>query len=268
MSVRKTLFLCCSLLATVACQDAGLDPSYCENNTRCDDPSQAISQLMPRAPATPGSVGITRNQDQWLFEVIGSKGEIVLMSQSYAARNSAQNGILSVFENGVQAEQYALTQTSGGYGFVLRAANNEVIADSQTFATESEAITAAAAARDLVAEIVQYRAALDAGAQFRLDRDGSSWEFGLRDDEGDSLLASQKYSRRATALNGIDSVRNNGKDATRYQLLDGPPRFILKASNGQEIAESSKSYPTLDAAQAAVNTTQALLQSERVANPW
>lgn len=252
----------------MACQEAGFDSPECEQG-RCDGPNQSgVNGIMPQAPSTPGVVGITRNQNDWLFEVIGAKGEIVLMSEDYTSKSSARNGILSVEENGVKLEQYEVAQSAGGWSFVLRAGNNEVIADSQTFASQSEAQAAAAAARDLVAGIVQYKAALDTGAKFGLDRNGSQWEFDLRDDEGEPLLKSQLYTGRTNALTGIASVRNNGKDENRYRLLDSPPRFILKAGNGQEIAESSKSYPTLDAAQSAIDSTQALLRSEKVANPW
>lgn len=266
MSACRNLFLCCSLLALVACQDAGIDSPECEG-VRCDTPTQSVD-IMPRAPSTPGTVSITRNQDQWLFEVIGAKGEIVLMSEDYSSKSNALNGILSVEENGVQEARYEVVEDAGNWSFVLRAGNNEVIADSQTFQSEAAAREAAEAARQLVAGIVQYKAALDVGAQFGLDRDGSEWEFDLTDAEGEGVLKSQVYSRRRDALGGIESVRNNGKDLNRYVLLDGPPRFILKAGNGQEIAESSKSYASLDEAQAAIDSAQELLRSERVANPW
>ena len=59
----------------------------------------------------------------------------------------------------------------------------------------------------------------------------------------------------------------NGKDAARYQVLADPPRFILKAANGQEIAASA-SFDSPEAADGAVTATQTLLVSERAANPW
>jgi uncharacterized protein YegP (UPF0339 family) len=268
MSLCKSLLICSSLLTLQACDASGLDPGDCQTG-RCDDPSQSIADgLMPGAPTTPGVVGISRNQDQWLFEVIGQKGEIVLLSEDYVSKSAVRNGILSVEENGVHLDRYKVQEVAGSWSFVLRAGNNEVIADSQTFASEAEAQAAVAGARDLVAGIVQYRAALDTGAKFGLDRDGSNWEFDLVDENGDVLLKSQVYSGRTDALTGIASVRNNGKDGPRYRLLDSPPRFILNAANGQEIAESSRTYPTLDAAQGAIDETQALLRSERVANPW
>jgi uncharacterized protein YegP (UPF0339 family) len=89
----------------------------------------------------------------------------------------------------------------------------------------------------------------------------------LNDESGESLLLSQTYSGRTDALTGIASVRNNGKEAARYRVLDSPPRFILKAANGEEIG-ASKSFGSVDEAEAAMAETQTLLASERVANPW
>ncbi|MEN8160231.1 MAG: DUF1508 domain-containing protein [Myxococcota bacterium] len=63
-------------------------------------------------------------------------------------------------------------------------------------------------------------------------------------------------------------VRLNGKDDGRYVLLDSPHRFILKAANGVEIAESAETYGSAAEAEAAITSTRALLSSERVANPW
>ena len=42
----------------------------------------------------------------------------------------------------------------------------------------------------------------------------------------------------------------------------------IKAGNGQEIAESAKTYATAEEAQVAAEAVQALLESEKVANPW
>lgn len=256
------------LLGAVACTDAQLEQEHC-GSAKCDDVNQtSLGKLMPRAPSTPGNVSITRNQDEWFFEITGAKGEIVLLSESYAQRTSALNGMLSVEENGVLAERYDVVEVDGGWGFVLKAANHEVIADSRVFASESEAEQGAAEARELVAGIVQYKAALRSGAGFELEREGSDWTFDLKDDEGEPLLLSQTYSRRADALTGIASVRNNGKEAARYVLLDSPHRFIVKAGNGQEIAESAKTFASAAEARAAADSVQALLVSEKVANPW
>lgn len=269
MSVCKSLFLCGSLLALVACQQGDADPSCADG--RCDEQQALQLDVMQQQPLTPGSVEITHSQqlENWRFEVTGAKGDIVLMSEDYVARSSAINGMLSVEEHGVHLDRYELQESGGTWSFVLRASNGQVIADSKIFDNMPDAEQAMQDARDLVAGIVQYKASFVAiGAKFTLEHVGSNWSFELVDDAGDPVLKSQVYSQRSDALNGIDSVRENAKDGNRYQLLDNPPRFILKARNGQEIAESSASYSTTEEAQNAANSTQTLVRSEKVANPW
>ncbi len=268
MLARNSLLICCTLFGLAGCESAAYDSELCEKG-RCDDPSQiSAQQLMPRAPQTPGAVNLTRRGQDWLFEVIGAKGEIVLLSERYASKTAARNGVLSAEENGVNPGRYEVRESGGSWSYTLRAANGQVLADSQIFATEGEARDAAESARDLVAGIVQYRAAMVSGAGFDLLKQDGKWSFELSDDEGDALVTSQRYTNRTNALTGIASVRNNGKDAGRYEILSSPPRYIIKARNGEEIAESSQSYASEDAAREAANSLQALLKSERVANPW
>lgn len=254
------------MLAIAACQDTGSSTDQCDNG-KCEDLG-LVGQLMPRAPESQGTIHLTRTESDWSFEVIGAKGEILLLSENYASRASALNGRLSVEDNGVYEDRYETIETNGGFSFVLKAQNGETIADGQTYASEPEAKEAIRAARDLVAGIVQYRAALTSEAQFQLARDNGAWLFDLRDKDGKQLLKSQRYSRRRDAITGVASIRENGKNAGRYEVLDSPPRFILKAANGKEIAESAQTYDTPLAAQEDADATRALLQSERVANPW
>jgi uncharacterized protein YegP (UPF0339 family) len=270
MTVRKAPLLAwCAVLGLIACQGGGADDGQECNGGKCDDlGSTGGDDLMPAAPQAPGTISISRNGDSWLCEVIGSKGEIALLSTDYAERTSALNGALAIEENGVLPERYAVSQTEAGWVFALRAGNNATIATSAAYASEAEATAAAGAMRDLVAGIVQYKAAMTGGARFVLSRDGSKWRFDLLGEDGETLLASQVYSRRQDAITGIESVRVNGKDEARYVLLADPPRFILKAANGQEIAESGTSFDSAEAASAAIADTQALLVSERAANPW
>lgn len=268
MTSRKSLLACCVVLGLFGCESADMDSKYC-SGAKCDDPNQiGAGELMPRAPSTPGSLGVTRNQDSWTFELIGAKGEIVLLSENYAQRTAALGGMLSLEENGVLAERYTLKQTNGGWAIELRAANNELLADSQLFASEAEAAAAIESTRELIAGVVQYKSALAGGAGFELARDAADWEFVLRDEDGQAIMQSQVYSRRTDAITGIESVRSNGKEITRYSIVDGPTRFVLKAGNGEEIAESSETFASHEAAQAAIEQTQTLLRSERVANPW
>lgn len=269
MTARKWLLAGCAALGLFACQGGGPGDGQDCNQGKCDGFEEASGEdLMPRAPEAPGNISITRSGDSWLCEVIGSKGAIALLSTEYTSRTSALNGALAIEENGVLPERYVVSESAAGWTVALRAGNNATIAQTQAFASEAEAQAAADAMRELVAGIVQYRAAMTGGARFVLARDGAIWRFELLAEDGEALLRSQDYSRRQDAITGIESVRANGKLADKYVLLADPPRFILKAGNGEEIAESGASYDTAEAAEAAVAETQALLVSERAANPW
>ncbi len=68
-----------------------------------------------------------------------------------------------------------------------------------------------------------------------------SYFFSLLAGNGQTVLTSEMYSSKASALNGIESVKKNAADAARFDKLvnkGGAPYFVLKASNGQVIGQS------------------------------
>jgi len=65
--------------------------------------------------------------------------------------------------------------------------------------------------------------------------------FSLLASNGQTILGSEMYEAKASALNGIESVKSNAVDDSRYARLngkDGSPYFTLKAGNGQVIGNS------------------------------
>lgn len=65
--------------------------------------------------------------------------------------------------------------------------------------------------------------------------------FTLHAANGQTLLTSEMYEAKASALNGIESVKKNAGLDARYGRLaakDGSPYFTLKAGNGQVIGQS------------------------------
>ena len=65
--------------------------------------------------------------------------------------------------------------------------------------------------------------------------------FNLLADNGQVILSSEGYTSRAACDNGIESVRKNAPDSTRYAKevsSGGQPYFNLKAANGQVIGRS------------------------------
>jgi uncharacterized protein YegP (UPF0339 family) len=65
--------------------------------------------------------------------------------------------------------------------------------------------------------------------------------FNLKATNGQIILTSQMYSSESACFNGIESVRNNCSDDSKYerkQSVNNKPYFVLKAANGQVIGTS------------------------------
>ncbi|NBD96338.1 MAG: DUF1508 domain-containing protein [Gammaproteobacteria bacterium] len=70
------------------------------------------------------------------------------------------------------------------------------------------------------------------------------YRFRLKAGNGQNVLASEGYSKKASCLNGVESVKKNSTDEKRFQVNTTPSgkfRFNLTATNGQVIG-SSQSY--------------------------
>jgi uncharacterized protein YegP (UPF0339 family) len=78
--------------------------------------------------------------------------------------------------------------------------------------------------------------------KFELYKDkAGEFRFRLKAGNGETILASEGYKARASAENGIASVRKNSQDDGRFDRKEsssGKPMFNLKASNGQVIGTS------------------------------
>jgi uncharacterized protein YegP (UPF0339 family) len=80
---------------------------------------------------------------QFYFHLRAGNGEIVLTSEGYTTKASALGGVASVETNGSVASSYETFETAGGqYGVRLRAANHEIIAQGESYASQSNATRA------------------------------------------------------------------------------------------------------------------------------
>lgn len=79
--------------------------------------------------------------------------------------------------------------------------------------------------------------------------DKGQFHFNLKASNGQVILTSQGYSSKAACENGIESVRNNSADDSKFErkeAKDGRPYFVLKAANAQIIG-NSQMYSSEDA---------------------
>ncbi len=71
-------------------------------------------------------------------------------------------------------------------------------------------------------------------------KDGKDY-FVLKAGNGEVILQSQGYSSASGCENGIESVKTNAGDESKFECReakDGRLYFVLKANNGQEIGRS------------------------------
>jgi uncharacterized protein len=67
------------------------------------------------------------------------------------------------------------------------------------------------------------------------------FRFNLKASNGQVILTSEAYEKRAAATKGIESVRKNSQNESRFErktAKDGSPYFVLKAANGEPIGKS------------------------------
>lgn len=76
---------------------------------------------------------------------------------------------------------------------------------------------------------------------YELKRSGDQYMFNLKAANHEVILTSERYTSKASALEGIASVRQNSPVDARYQrktATNGSPFFNLTATNGQIIGHS------------------------------
>lgn len=60
--------------------------------------------------------------------------------------------------------------------------------------------------------------------------------------EGKTIVKSENYAQKASAKNGIESVKKNCQDDARYEMKEasnGKPMFNIKSTNGQIVGTSA-----------------------------
>ena len=72
-------------------------------------------------------------------------------------------------------------------------------------------------------------------------RKNEEFQFNLKATNGQIILSSEGYTTKAACMNGIESVKKNSQDESKFDVLEsknGKHYFNLKATNGQIIGSS------------------------------
>ena len=86
-------------------------------------------------------------------------------------------------------------------------------------------------------------------AKFEVKQTSSGqFRFNLKAGNGQIILSSESYKAKSSCENGIESVRKNSQDDSKFERKETPGghRFNLKATNGQVIG-TSETYTTVAA---------------------
>ncbi|MBC8021856.1 MAG: YegP family protein, partial [Burkholderiales bacterium] len=87
--------------------------------------------------------------NDFYFVLKAGNGEVVLTSEMYATKDSADAGIASVQGNSHEDSRYERAKGSDGkFRFNLKAANHQVIGTSQMYATEATRDAGIASVKD------------------------------------------------------------------------------------------------------------------------
>lgn len=200
---------------------------------------------------------------QFYFHLLAGNGEKVLASQGYATLQGAQGGIDSVKANATNELRYLQREASDGSRyFVLTAANGAIIGVSELYVSAANAQRGAAAVQKVVANIVASGAATQGDTRFETFKglDGRHY-FHLKASNGQIVLQSQAYTSKASATNGVASVKTNGVVQARFEVraaADGQFYFVLKAANGAVIGRSEL-YVSRANAERGVQTVMSLV---------
>jgi len=210
--------------------------------------------------------------DQIYWHLLAANGEKVLSSEGYVSLAGAENGIESTKTNGVDLSNYDLLEAANGeWYFNIVAQNHEIIATSETYVSLSNAERGMETVQGLIVKNVRVEAAETGGAKFELfkGQDGQHY-FHLKAGNGEIMLQSEGYVASSGALNGVESVRTNGRLPEQYEVLEASNGqqwyFRLKAAN-HEVIGWGEMYASQSNAQRGVDTLVDLIGSEQVADP-
>lgn len=255
MNALRTSLLSLSLLLT-ACGPAD---AYIDGQ----DELQTMDAESELAAASGKFETFVGKDGQHYFHLLAGNGEKILASEGYSTASAARAGVQSVAANAVSPTRYLQREASDGARyFVLTATNGQIIGISEMYATAASAERGAAAVQSVVKNIVSTGAALLGDTRFETFRgiDGKYY-FHLKANNGQIVLQSQGYTTKASATNGIASVRTNGAILARFQVraaADGHSYFVLKAGNGAVVGRSEM-YESASDAQAGINAVIALI---------
>jgi uncharacterized protein len=201
---------------------------------------------------------------QHYFQLLAGNKERVLRSEGYTTLANAKKGIASVRKNGVSEANFEVLDAVNGESYVnLHSRDNgQIIGTTETYASRSNATRAV---KSIVALLKSpTEAAAPAGnARFEtfVGQDAKHY-FRLRAGNGEVVLQSQAYTTKASAENGIASVKTNGVISDRYDVLqaEGDQHYFRVVAGNNKVIARGETYASRSNALRGVDTVQRIVR--------
>ena len=104
-------------------------------------------------------------------------------------------------------------------------------------------------------------------AKFELKRAvNGKFVFNLKAENGETVLTSQTYASRGSAISGVESVRKNVTQAARFErkvAKDGSAYFVVMAANGKQIGRS-ETYSSASAMEKGIESVRKQAKAAKV----
>jgi uncharacterized protein YegP (UPF0339 family) len=152
-----------------------LSDSYA-SAANANDGIKAVIATVPTATNASATAGpkfetFKGTDGKYYFQLRAKNGQVVLQSQGYTTKSSAEKGEASAEINGADASHFAIAAGEGGqYDFRIVAANHQVVAHSHMYADKSGALHGASAVRAILRQLAGYASASDAEIQAEIEK--------------------------------------------------------------------------------------------------
>ena len=218
-----------------------------------------------------------KREGEYVAKLVASNGEVMLNSEIYSTPAGARSGINTIINGVVNGNFVIYRDKSGDYYFKLKSANNKLLCAGEIYKTKDGCVSAVESVKRIaesavlvegVSERNHYidytpiklteQALSGAKGKWKVEQtENGGYLARLYANNGQLMLATEEVSKKATALNAIESVKKNASEGNFIIDKDKFGSFYYKLRNSQKtVICIGESYDSLDACISALESVR------------
>ena len=244
-------------------------------------------QKKEKAPAKPkrvykGKFEIFPQGDGYAYQLKASNGETMIVSESFASRDSAIKSIDAVKKNLETGDVNIFVDKKGNYQFKLVSKNHRVLAMSAKYSSEKSAISAANSFKnfafnadivDVIYEdtdfaeaiVIEVKSKPKAGGKYFVEKYEGIFYWVLKANNGQILCQSNGYTSKASCQSGITTFKSNVETGVFKCVKDKNETYCYKLYNqAGRLCAVGESCPTLQAATSQAKSVKSFYATEDI----